>query len=1229
MDARSSLVTGRSSVQGRAIARRATPRGRRLLGLVGLSLLALICSRHALALPPTASNVAISGTPEAGFTLSGSYTYSDPENNPEFGTTFRWLRDGGAIAGATGQNYSLTAADVGALIVFEVTPQSILDPGGQNVGAPATSSAVGPIAPANTAPTASNVGVSGTPEVGQTLSGSYTYNDADGDSEGSSTFRWFRNGSPIGGATGQNYTLVAADNGDIIRFGVTPVAQTGVSPGAEALSGPVGPVTTNTPPEARSVSIAGNPVIGETLTGSYNYFDAQGDSESGTTFRWLRNGSAIGGETGTDYTIVGADVGSTLTFEVTPAAATGASPGSPASAQVSVNNTPPTIIAQDPLTTAEETALEITLGDLEVEDPDNTYPDDFTLIVQNGNNYSRSGTRITPATDFNGDLTVPVRVNDGVSNSPVFDLTVSVTAVNDRPEITDQQNLVTPEDSSITVAITDLVVFDPDNAFPGDFTFALGDGADYTRVGNTITPAANFNGELSVPATVNDGQLTSDVFDLTIDIEAVNDAPTLAMPIGAQNAVESSPFMLDVSTNFADVDQEALSFVAAGLPASGNIVLDPDSGEFSGTPTIDDAEPTSVYDVVVTATDAAGAFATDTFQLTVAALDRANVSLAIDVAPDPAIVNDELQWTFTANNPVGPQAASNVQLNGSFVGTGLTVTAADPTVCTIQAAVGLVTDVQCTLGGVTVGGSASVTLTTVTSAAGEVSVFATAAGLDAVPIDPNLEDNSSQRGAGVAEVFSNGALQSLGANDVISVAGGDVNGDGSADLVVGTVAGQSIQIFLSDGMRSFATAPLVLADDAANAGLALADFDGNGTLDLAVANAGGIADAVYSNDGSGTFTLMAALGATFATDVAVGDFNNDGNADVAFSTTQANPVYLGDGAGAFSQTATLGAANSLGVAAGRLDGDDLDDLVFANTASDSKVWISSGTGFAAGSDLSVGDATAVVIGEFGGDERPDIALARVAMGPGDMSSNPVLINAGDGTFGAPSESLGMAATVDILSGDINRDGLADLLFINRSGVHQIWLASSTGFQLYREQIADADAVAGALGEFGRVEETDDGGVDLVMGGAPQAGAALFLNDGLGNLGRGDAIAPVLALLGETTVSVPSGSAYTDAGATATDNIDGDISASIVVTSTVNTAVVGTYTVTYNVADFAGNQADPLTRTVQVEPAAGSGGGGGALSNMLLMLLLLTLLGSVLVGRCSHGRVAIAARREEI
>ena len=70
----------------------------------------------------------------------------------------------------------------------------------------------------------------------------------------------------------------------------------------------------------------------------------------------------------------------------------------------------------------------------------------------------------------------------------------------------------------------------------------------------------------------------------------------------------------------------------------------------------------------------------------------------------------------------------------------------------------------------------------------------------------------------------------------------------------------------------------------------------------------------------------------------------------------------------------------------------------------------------------------------------------------------------------------------------------------------------------------------------------------------------------------DTMNPVITLNGNSPQAVEAGSVYVDAGASAFDYPDGDLSASIVTLSNVNTAVPGSYTVTYDVSDSNGNAA---------------------------------------------------------
>jgi uncharacterized repeat protein (TIGR01451 family) len=79
----------------------------------------------------------------------------------------------------------------------------------------------------------------------------------------------------------------------------------------------------------------------------------------------------------------------------------------------------------------------------------------------------------------------------------------------------------------------------------------------------------------------------------------------------------------------------------------------------------------------------------------------------------------------------------------------------------------------------------------------------------------------------------------------------------------------------------------------------------------------------------------------------------------------------------------------------------------------------------------------------------------------------------------------------------------------------------------------------------------------------------------------DTTKPVISLVGSGDITVLIHNPHTDAGATATDNYDGNLTLNIAMSGTVNTWVVGTYTITYDVTDAHSNVATQVTRTVHV------------------------------------------------
>jgi hypothetical protein len=125
----------------------------------------------------------------------------------------------------------------------------------------------------------------------------------------------------------------------------------------------------------------------------------------------------------------------------------------------------------------------------------------------------------------------------------------------------------------------------------------------------------------------------------------------------------------------------------------------------------------------------------------------------------------------------------------------------------------------------------------------------------------------------------------------------------------------------------------------------------------------------------------------------------------------------------------------------------------------------------------------------------------------------------------------------------------------------------------------------------------DGSVEVSTSGSVDAEAGTYTltysaTDSAGNTATetrtvivADTIAPVITLSGDDTITLQVGDTFTDAGATATDDVDGDLTASIVVTGSVDTSADGTSILAYNVTDAAGNTATEVTRTVTVIQSA--------------------------------------------
>jgi len=172
--------------------------------------------------------------------------------------------------------------------------------------------------------------------------------------------------------------------------------------------------------------------------------------------------------------------------------------------------------------------------------------------------------------------------------------------------------------------------------------------------------------------------------------------------------------------------------------------------------------------------------------------------------------------------------------------------------------------------------------------------------------------------------------------DPFSVAVGDFNGDGYPDLAVANFGSNTVSVLVGNGDGTF-KAQATFGVGAEPVSVAVGKFNlENGYPDLVVANYGDATGDVSVLLGNGDGTFKAAV--TYDTgdepySVAVGDFNGDGNPDLAVANFGAHnvSVLLGNGDGTFQPQAIFGAGiNPSSVAMGDFNGDGKTDLAVAN-----------------------------------------------------------------------------------------------------------------------------------------------------------------------------------------------------------------------------------------------------------------------------------------------------------
>jgi uncharacterized repeat protein (TIGR01451 family) len=313
----------------------------------------------------------------------------------------------------------------------------------------------------------------------------------------------------------------------------------------------------------------------------------------------------------------------------------------------------------------------------------------------------------------------------------------------------------------------------------------------------------------------------------------------------------------------------------------------------------------------------------------------------------------------------------------------------------------------------------------------------------------------------------------------LSVVAADFNRDGYPDAVTADTNG-NVSIARGLGNGAFAAPSSSPAGSRRLSHVAVGDFNGDGNLDVAatVSDLGEVGVWIGAGDGTLSGPTYYSTG-DGPTDVKTADLNGDGTLDLVVSNFNSHnvTVLVGRRDGTFVVDGYYNTPDGpFGVAVGDVDGDGKVDVAVASLGGFGWVSLFHGTGDGAlgpRTDRSTSDyPRSVVIADLNGDGQGDVAAAT-------RSSVTVFISDHGELPERGMEYAAASQTETIAAGDVNGDGVADLAAADPgANVASVWLGIGDGTFAARRDFPTARNPDGlALGDLDR-----DGRLDLVTGG---------------------------------------------------------------------------------------------------------------------------------------------------
>jgi hypothetical protein len=347
-----------------------------------------------------------------------------------------------------------------------------------------------------------------------------------------------------------------------------------------------------------------------------------------------------------------------------------------------------------------------------------------------------------------------------------------------------------------------------------------------------------------------------------------------------------------------------------------------------------------------------------------------------------------------------------------------------------------------------------------------------------------------------------------GGNFPRGLATGDIDNDGDVDLVIANETGNNVSLLKNNGNGTFATATTFSTGGNSPHPIALADFNSDGRLDVVAPNFSGSNVGLLINNGAGGFNPATAVSVGSSPVYAIAaDFNKDGRADVVTANLSGSvSILINNGAGGFNPANNINVgSNTYALASGDFNRDGNLDLVAVNnntSAGNVKILTGNGAGGFTPTNITVsGSPLGVTAGDFDDDGQLDLAIAAT-------SNLFVLLNTGNGTFGAPSQFALGTNIFAVTSGDLNRDGRLDIAAVDRSNntVRILENNGSGSFTLNGTTYTVGSSPSGIVA----VDLNNDGRLDLATSNASSSNFSVLLNTTTNN-------APVLNVAASPTL----------------------------------------------------------------------------------------------------------------